>query len=512
MADLSLNIGVGVSELKADLDKSSQAVADAAGQMGRSLKGLDDVSNNASRGFSRLTAAINEARKEKLQETRQVRFLVSEITELIPAANGAKDAIGGLATMLVQGMAGGLGIGVAIEGVKMAIGLWQQHNREVEEAKRKVEELAAAQKQAVQEWWDAQQKASIDSAADALKRAHSLQQELELARQRTEIGRIQLKAEQEITALKAKARAEDRAGHDVTAASIRDIIRLTKQLADLEVKRIRDKEKAAQNEKDNQAQEAELAQWHALVVEAEKATADRIELIRLELTAKLAQIDKMQVASEKQKADLRVKLEEKAAADIAAIQKRENDIKLAKSTAATQQLISDYQQYGAAVGDVITVLMDKEASHEEKTKAILTSITKAVYEAAVKQIMSNAGSAASGAASSQASVPVVGPALAAGAMAAVYALVIGLIGRIGSAEGGADIGGWNPGLMELHKNEMVLPANLAERIRTMTEPVQGSSVTFNVSAVDGKSVARFFKDNEKHLVRVFNDTVKNRRN
>ena len=86
----------------------------------------------------------------------------------------------------------------------------------------------------------------------------------------------------------------------------------------------------------------------------------------------------------------------------------------------------------------------------------------------------NAAQAATGAAASQASVPWVGPALAMAAAAAMMSFVMGMGGkggstttttRIPSASGGFDIPrGLNP-LTQLHEQEMVLPAHIANPLR-----------------------------------------------
>jgi hypothetical protein len=87
----------------------------------------------------------------------------------------------------------------------------------------------------------------------------------------------------------------------------------------------------------------------------------------------------------------------------------------------------------------------------------------------------NAVQAATGAAASQASIPWVGPALAIAAAAAMMSFVMGMGGkgggstttttRIPSASGGFDIPrGLNP-MTQLHEEEMVLPAHIANPLR-----------------------------------------------
>jgi tape measure domain-containing protein len=97
---------------------------------------------------------------------------------------------------------------------------------------------------------------------------------------------------------------------------------------------------------------------------------------------------------------------------------------------------------------------------------------KAVETTAV--VGGNAVQAATGAAASQAPIPVIGPALAVAAAAAMMGFVMGMgskggtsvtTTRIPSASGGFDIPrGMNP-LTQLHEQEMVLPASLANPLR-----------------------------------------------
>lgn len=84
---------------------------------------------------------------------------------------------------------------------------------------------------------------------------------------------------------------------------------------------------------------------------------------------------------------------------------------------------------------------------------------------AIAGITANSAQAASGAAASQASIPYVGPALAVAAMAAMLATVGGLTAKVPSAAGGWSIpSGVNP-LTQLHEEEMVLSADIANPLR-----------------------------------------------
>jgi len=97
--------------------------------------------------------------------------------------------------------------------------------------------------------------------------------------------------------------------------------------------------------------------------------------------------------------------------------------------------------------------------------AALTQSTKAIEGDVV--IGTNAGEAASGAAAAMSSIPWVGPVLAAAAFASIFALVMGARSSVKSASAGFDIpSGMNP-MTQLHEEEMVLPAHIANPMRDM---------------------------------------------
>ena len=142
------------------------------------------------------------------------------------------------------------------------------------------------------------------------------------------------------------------------------------------------------------------------------------------------------------------------------------------------------QMYSAALVALgITTATEKEAI---ETPAAISTITK------------NAGVAASGAAASQASIPYIGPALAIAAAGAMLGLVMGYR-AMASAEGGFDVpAGVNP-ITQLHSQEMVLPANLAQNVRNMTGGGRGGEI--HIHAMDSKDVKRVLTGNSSSVGR-----------
>lgn len=108
--------------------------------------------------------------------------------------------------------------------------------------------------------------------------------------------------------------------------------------------------------------------------------------------------------------------------------------------------------------------------------------------------------------------PFIAPALAMGAAAAV----IGLIGRVSSAEGGYDIpSGVNP-MTQLHAREMVLPAQYADVIRGMAgDGGGGGGVTINmpltVQALDARGVDKVLMDRSSTIARAIAKEVRDGR-
>jgi hypothetical protein len=135
-------------------------------------------------------------------------------------------------------------------------------------------------------------------------------------------------------------------------------------------------------------------------------------------------------------------------------------------------------------------------------------------ETAEKDILNSAAKAAGAAFNAFASNPLTlafAPVAAATAFAAVEAF-----GNLTSAAGGYDIpSGVNP-LVQAHAEEMILPARIANPLRSVLSDVGGPrpsafgdgqgggggvSFTAQIHALDGKSVQQFFDKHSDHLVR-----------
>jgi hypothetical protein len=84
-------------------------------------------------------------------------------------------------------------------------------------------------------------------------------------------------------------------------------------------------------------------------------------------------------------------------------------------------------------------------------------------------------------------------------------------GSIVSARGGWDVP--RDSFVNVHKNEMILPSALADRVRTMTSDKGGSDthVHLHVQAIDAQSVTRLFQNSGSALADVLRKQVRNNR-
>ncbi len=124
----------------------------------------------------------------------------------------------------------------------------------------------------------------------------------------------------------------------------------------------------------------------------------------------------------------------------------------------------------------------------------------------ISEITASAGVAATNAMGSVAAIPVWGWAAAPGVYASTLALGLSSIASVASARNGYDIpSGVNP-MTQLHEEEMVIPKELSNRIRNMTDP--NKSVNVNFYGVTDKS---YWKANEGNIVKTIKQASRNRR-
>jgi hypothetical protein len=125
-------------------------------------------------------------------------------------------------------------------------------------------------------------------------------------------------------------------------------------------------------------------------------------------------------------------------------------------------------------------------------------------ESHATQIMTDAKGAAAGAYNATVGIPYVGPFLAPAAAAVAFA------GVMAFAEGGWDRVPSDQVAM-IHKNEMVLPAHIAEPVRQMAAAGGGGGIQLHVQAMDAKSFHSYLSQHQGALAQVLQTIARNGR-
>lgn len=186
--------------------------------------------------------------------------------------------------------------------------------------------------------------------------------------------------------------------------------------------------------------------------------------------------------------------------------------------AFTQGIKSIWQGLASTIGNVLSGII-QQWLERQLTALILGKVQQGIT--GVAMVTSNAAVAGSAAFASTAAIPIIGPALAPAAAAAAFAGAMAFA-PLASAEGGD----WQvrEGLYQLHKDEMVLPAWAASPLRNMVSasargtPANdfggsagsgGGDTHIHIHAMDSRDVARFMRDNGRHLAAGVKSAVRN---
>ncbi|MEY2667650.1 MAG: hypothetical protein RJA59_288, partial [Pseudomonadota bacterium] len=151
-------IGADVKEVQPAIDSVVRSVQQGATQVGGAFQGWVGNSNAVASATEKLERQLKGFASEQRTQGRMARFYAGEIASIIPAASGARSAIEGLAGVAIEGIAGGLSLGLAFESVKLVIGAV---TAAMAEAAQRMKDMEAASLTAA---------AGISAAADALER------------------------------------------------------------------------------------------------------------------------------------------------------------------------------------------------------------------------------------------------------------------------------------------------------------------------------------------------------
>ena len=162
-----------------------------------------------------------------------------------------------------------------------------------------------------------------------------------------------------------------------------------------------------------------------------------------------------------------------------------------------------FQSVFKFIGQTITKIASEFLSEmlTNYLKSKLAGITTAI-----SQVMSNAAVAGSAAVASTAAIPIVGPFAAPAAGAAAYAEAASFVATIPVARMGMSVpSGVNP-IVQIHEEEMVLPKEESNAVRSMTG--SGGATHIYINAIDTKGVAQFANDNAPAFARAAQRVVR----
>jgi len=526
MADNSVSIQV-VAQVETairqfqDLGKSLQATMKT---IGGSAAETVPSSLKAAGGVEAISGRLRDFKTESVQSVRSAAFFARQITDLGVVSKETSGIIGGL----LGGFAIGGGIGIAMEAVKL---IAEHFAKARAEAKALGEQLKTSSK----EWRDYvfsleatsesqrllhKQLAPVEEKLDGLRktlaRLKSEHQEWNIVSDAyaiigyDEVAAIekQISAQEQLAeTLKAQKGEADVAAQAVGAKKVleqdlRDRVQLQMQHAVAMARlALENKTGEVKIEAEGEAQITEVRKRYAGERDADSINEKNQEIARIRANTAL----KVQLYRQESR-----EIQELAAGADEAMTARAqpNPEWMVKARHEAQELAGDVKTAGMEVGDAFGKMAAGSATLTQALASSTKATLRLMLDMIMKTAMARAASAAIAAFESQGAIPIIGPVLGLAAMSAAYAAAMALIGSIPSAAGGYDIPrGVNP-RVQLHQEEMVLSAPLANRVRAMTEAPSAGSIILNIKAYDRRGIAEFFNENKSHVMRAIRDGIR----
>lgn len=511
---------------KNDMDKGmAEGAASAkkgAEDIGSAFKSASSASDGFQGTINSLSGALKDHRTEEIQTARQIGFFTKELEGFVGKGNEAAKVLGAMA----GGFAMGGGVGMAIEGLKVGFELAAKAIAEFDKIQQVTAANSASFAKSIADVTQrlAEQRMETMSVEDKVRFYGMTSTQIAMVLTEEEIGHIkngeaiakEVEArEKSLAPMKRRAEGmveDSKILHDgqiVLTASEKKLVDLVKAETE-EIATIKAHTVAGAGNIDtlrmrlaalndlNEAEKktkAEVAATkgreagdtgnEAIQEEFERRTKERNKLIEAE------QERKFQIMQEygRREQTLSATIEGQMAKIHSDNEDRKREASARTAAYQEDQLKKQLQLEQQVAQGIMTAFGDAMASvvtdADNAGKAMLLALVKAARAA----VMAYAASAAAGGASSQAGIPVIGPALAVAAAGTLFGFVEALVEKIPSARGGYDIpSGINP-LTQLHENEMVLPADIANPLRENLG-AGGGDWHVSISAIDGPSVQR----------------------
>jgi hypothetical protein len=452
--------------------------------------GLTQAVGQTNGAFGGLLGTLKEFRREQVQQGRQARFLVNELAAVIPVGDGAKQMMEGFAGVLIEGAAGGLSFGLALEAVKLVMQLVTAESVAAEEAAKK--------------FWTQITKMRDESAATA-----------------DEVRKINLEVAGFTPAMVYAAESVKPA--EMAFSDLTDAVERQRQALAL----LRKEEIDSLGATGTSNTEGEIKKAEARLQELETQLAAMEAL----LAARKAKFKAMVGKEEKEgfkPADFEPGSDMPTARSMLPEFKPYGEriefkpqfgINWEKVLADQQHFVEETKKaaektkemwvgVGQAIGTALGAALSGLITGTMKAGDAMKALAKTVIDTARQMITSYILSAEAAAAFSQAGIPVIGPALAVAAVATVAGMLSGLLGGLPSAATGWDRVPFDQPVM-VHQGERIVPKYDADRLDRLEAGAGG--ITLNVTTMDSKSFDQYLERNEGVLLRRLAAAARNRR-
>jgi BarA-like signal transduction histidine kinase len=498
-------------------------MADNAVQVmiGADVSNLRKGAREATDHVDGLISNLKEFKSEAVSTGRSARFFANELSEIIPGAEGAKNA---MRDLIAAGLAGG-GVGAMIEGVKFFVGALKDMSEEEDKAKENFKKFIDEQTKSVDALNASVEKMLMTMRGATRAQILEFEQTHDLLEQRKKKDDEVKEAEEKLTASREYANTVDAENVDIAHVAISAGEKRVAQLRN-ELKAIDDlieKKKqgieplasadTAKAQADDLAQTAiDAAKWRASEFAEWKKHYDAVTA---ELAKSLTEQDTLEHQNALDLAKIRaaevndarkhyeavtaetLKSEEKA------LEARKRNVTIFANyieraiASSIRSMLEGTKSLGEVMVDLMRGLADAVIDGllkmaEQAVISALIGKTAAKVEA-ISTTQGHIAEAVAGAAASQAAIPIFGPGMAAAAAAEMLGTLEGITAPLLSASSGFDVpSGMNP-ITQLHEREMVLPAQYADVIRGMDSGGGGGGgLEVHIhDAIDGDSVRRF---------------------
>lgn len=312
-------------------------------------RGLEGQGTSLARGFQGLEQSLMGFRREQLQQARTAGFLAREFGSIATAAGVGGQAMRDFTTLFVEGIAGGLGFGFALQAVMIGISAF---NRAMEESAKRNAEIIASTRKAIDE--TNASVVGLGRSLDSISGRPLSETEKAIRQATDETNEALLKQQRIIEDMKASGARRDRwwgGDSEEFKAAQRELERIRgdglRRIQELEARGAG--ERRARAEQELRTEEiAEIRRDASNIARSNRKNAEILS-IRRKLEADLRELDADRSISDEARETKRVHLERQADRDIEyARQQHVNkmiDFRVQQGLAAEEAMRKEIEEY-----------------------------------------------------------------------------------------------------------------------------------------------------------------------